>query len=156
MLTSKKETQSFLGVAGFWRLNIPDDSFIVNPLQVVLKKNNFVWNPKQQQAFEQIKQDIACAVVLGSVRMGHGVKNMFYTGAKEKGPTWSLWQKTSGVTQDWPLGFWSRGYRETEEYYTPIEKEILAAHEGVQATSEDRYWSATYLNTSTTGAKLDV
>ncbi|RMC19330.1 hypothetical protein DUI87_03938 [Hirundo rustica rustica] len=35
-----------------------------------------------------------------------------------------------------PLGFWSRSYRGSEANYTPKEKEILAAYEGVQAASE--------------------
>ena len=30
--TSKKETQSFLGVVGFWRRHIPNYSLIVSPL----------------------------------------------------------------------------------------------------------------------------
>ncbi|KAK4810808.1 hypothetical protein QYF61_008780 [Mycteria americana] len=34
------------------------------------------------------------------------------------------------------VGFWSRGYRGSEARYTPAEKEILAAYEGVRAASE--------------------
>ncbi|XP_029820605.1 uncharacterized protein LOC115307985 [Manacus vitellinus] len=33
-------------------------------------------------------------------------------------------------------GFWSRGYKGSEASYTPTEKEILAAYEGVRAASE--------------------
>ncbi|GAB0204352.1 hypothetical protein GRJ2_002900800 [Grus japonensis] len=54
----------------------------------------------------------------------------------ENGPTWSLWQKAPGETRGQPLGFWSRGYRGSEVRYTPTEKEILAAYEGVRAASE--------------------
>ncbi|GAB0208391.1 hypothetical protein GRJ2_003304800 [Grus japonensis] len=54
----------------------------------------------------------------------------------ENGPTWSLWQKAPGETRGRPLGFWSRGYRGSEARYTPTEKEILAAYEGVRAASE--------------------
>ena len=61
---------------------------------------------------------------------------MLYTAAGENGPTWSLWQKAPGETRGRPLGFWSRGYRGSEARYTPTEKEILAAYEGVQAASE--------------------
>ncbi|GAB0210041.1 hypothetical protein GRJ2_003469900 [Grus japonensis] len=40
--SSKKETQAFLGVVGFWRMHIPNYSLIVRPLyQVTQKKNDF-------------------------------------------------------------------------------------------------------------------
>ncbi|NXK43840.1 TF29 protein, partial [Piprites chloris] len=66
--TGKKETQAFLGAIGFWRMHIPEYSQIVNPLYLVTrKKNDFQWGPEQQQAFEQIKQEIARAVALGPV-----------------------------------------------------------------------------------------
>ena len=97
--TNKKETQSFLGVVGFWRMHVPNYSLIVSPLyQVTRKKYNFVWCHEQQQTFEQIKQEMACAVALGPVRTGQDVKKILYTTAGEKGPTWSLWQRASGET----------------------------------------------------------
>ncbi|GAB0190167.1 hypothetical protein GRJ2_001482000 [Grus japonensis] len=130
--TNKKETQAFLGVVGFWRMHVPNYSLIVSPLyHVTRKKNDFKWGPEQRQAFEQIKQEIVHAVALGPVRAGPDVKNVLYTAAGENGPTWSLWQKAPGETRGRPLGFWSRGYRGSEARYTPTEKEILAAYEGV-------------------------
>ncbi|KAK4811075.1 hypothetical protein QYF61_016361 [Mycteria americana] len=45
-------------------------------------------------------------------------------------------EKAPGETRGRPLGFWSRGYRGSEACYTPTEKEILAAYEGVRAASE--------------------
>ncbi|GAB0203012.1 hypothetical protein GRJ2_002766800 [Grus japonensis] len=135
--TNKKETQAFLDVVGFWRMHIPNYSLIVSPLyHVTWKKNDFKWSPEQRQAFEQIKQEIVHAVALGPVWAGPDVKNVLYTAAGENGPTWSLWQKAPGETRGRPLGFWSRGYRGSEARYTPTEKEILAAYEGVQAASE--------------------
>uniref|UniRef100_A0A8B9FPQ9 ribonuclease H n=1 Tax=Amazona collaria TaxID=241587 RepID=A0A8B9FPQ9_9PSIT len=135
--TNKKETQAFLGVVGFWRMHIPNYSLIVSPLyHVTRKKNDFKWGPEQQQAFEQIKREIVHAVALGPVRTAPDVKNVLYTAAGENGPTWSLWQKAPGETRGRPLGFWSRGYRGSEASYTPTEKEILAAYEGVRAASE--------------------
>ncbi|GAB0209595.1 hypothetical protein GRJ2_003425200 [Grus japonensis] len=100
------------------------------------KKKDFKWGPEQRQAFEQIKQEIVHAIALGPVRAGPDVKNVLYTAARENGPTWSLWQKAPGETRGRPLGFWSRGYRGSEARYTPTEKEILAAYEGVRAASE--------------------
>ncbi|GAB0209980.1 hypothetical protein GRJ2_003463700 [Grus japonensis] len=135
--TNKKETQAFLGIVGFWRMHIPNYSLIVSPLyHVTRKKNDFKWGPEQRQAFEQIKQEIVHAVALGPVRAGPDVKNVLYTAAGENGPTWSLWQKAPGETRGRPLGFWSRGCRGSEARYTPTEKEIPAAYEGVRAASE--------------------
>ncbi|KAF1512329.1 hypothetical protein FQV20_0000740, partial [Eudyptula albosignata] len=107
--TSKKETQAFLGVVGFWRMHIPNYSLIVSPLyQVTFKgRNDFKWGPEQRQAFEQIKEEKVHAVALGPVWAGHDVKNVLYTAAGENGPSWSLWQKAPGKTRGRPLGFWS-------------------------------------------------
>ncbi|KFQ59744.1 hypothetical protein N334_13653, partial [Pelecanus crispus] len=97
--TSKKDTQAFLGVVGFWRIHIPNYSLIVSPLyQVTRKKDDFKWGPEQQQAFEQIKGEIVHAVALGPVWAGQDVKNVLSTAARENGPTWSLWQKAPGET----------------------------------------------------------
>ncbi|RMC06210.1 hypothetical protein DUI87_15640 [Hirundo rustica rustica] len=135
--TSKKETQAFLGAIGFWRMHIPEYSQIVSPLYLVTrKKNDFHWGPEQQQAFAQIKQEIAHAVALGPVRTGPEVKNVLYSAAENNGLSWSLWQKVPGETRGRPLKFWSRSYRGSEANYTPTEKEILAAYEGLQAASE--------------------
>ncbi|RMB99801.1 hypothetical protein DUI87_23578 [Hirundo rustica rustica] len=107
--TSKKETQAFLGAIGFWRMHIPEYSQIVSPLYLVTrKKNDFHWGPEQQQAFAQIKQEIAHAVALGPVRTGPDVKNVLYSAAGNNGLSWSLWQKVPGETRGRPLGFWSR------------------------------------------------
>ncbi|RMB99855.1 hypothetical protein DUI87_23633 [Hirundo rustica rustica] len=135
--TSKKETQAFLGAIGFWRMHIPEYRQIVSPLYLVTrKKNDFHWGPEQQQAFSQIKQEITHAVALGPLRTGPDVKNVLYSAAGNNGLSWSLWQKVPGETRGRPLGFWSRSYRGSEANYTPTEKEILAACEGVQAASE--------------------
>ncbi|RMB99660.1 hypothetical protein DUI87_23914 [Hirundo rustica rustica] len=121
--TSKKETQAFLGAIGFWKMHIPEYSQIVSPLYLVTrKKNDFHWGPEQQQAFAQIKQEIAHAVALGPVRMGPDVKNVLYSAAGNNGLSWSLWQKVPGETRGRPLGFWSRSYRGSEANYTPTER----------------------------------
>ncbi|KFP81747.1 hypothetical protein N311_13088, partial [Apaloderma vittatum] len=104
--TSKKETQAFLGAVGFWRMHIPNYSQIVSPLfQVTQKKNDLRWGPEQQQAFEQVKQDIIHAVSLGLVRTGQDVKNVLYTAAGQNVPDWSLRQRAPGETRGRPLGF---------------------------------------------------
>ncbi|KAF4805430.1 hypothetical protein TURU_001010 [Turdus rufiventris] len=105
---SKQETQAFLGAIGFWRIHIREYSQIVSPLYLVTrKKNNFHWSAEHQQAFTQIKQEIAPAVALGPVRMGPEIKNVLYTAAGKHSLSWSLWQKVPGESRGQPLGFWS-------------------------------------------------
>ncbi|RMC19944.1 hypothetical protein DUI87_03512 [Hirundo rustica rustica] len=94
------------------------------------------WQDGRRQIPTEIKQEIAHAVALGPVRTGPEVKNVLYSAAGNNGLSWSLWQKVPGETWGQPLGFWSRSYRGSEANYTPTEKEILAAYEGVQAASE--------------------
>lgn len=135
--TSGEEMQEFLDVVGSWQMHIPNYSHIVAPLcQVASRRNIFRWGPAQQQAFEQVKQEITHAMALGTVRVGQDVTTVLYTAAGEKGPTWSLWQKVPREARGQPLGFWSRGYQGSESCYTLLEKEILAAYEGIQAAAE--------------------
>ncbi|KFP16636.1 hypothetical protein Z169_05213, partial [Egretta garzetta] len=104
--TSKKEIQAFSGVVGFWRMHIPNYSLIVSPLyRMTQKKNDFKWGPEQRQDFEEIKQEIVHVVALGPVFAEQDVRNVLYTTARENGPTWRLWQKAPGETQDQTLGF---------------------------------------------------
>ncbi|GAB0209828.1 hypothetical protein GRJ2_003448500 [Grus japonensis] len=105
--------------------------------------NFIIWGNKAE-VFEKekkiiqilLKAGFAINQTIGPVRAGPDVKNVLYTAAGENGPTWSLWQKAPGETRGRPLGFWSQGYRGSEARYTPTEKEILAAYEGVRSASE--------------------
>ncbi|TRZ06695.1 hypothetical protein HGM15179_020413 [Zosterops borbonicus] len=104
--TSKRETQAFLGAIGFWRMHIPEYSQIVSPLCLVThKKDTFQWGPEQQQAFAQIKQEIAHAVALGPVRTGPDVKNVLYSVARRhekwKEANWQHRGKPIWAAEDW-------------------------------------------------------
>ncbi|RMC21537.1 hypothetical protein DUI87_02403 [Hirundo rustica rustica] len=78
-------------------MHIPEYSQIVSPLYLVTrKKNDFHWGPEQQQAFAQIKQEIAHAVAFGPVRTGLDVKNMLYSAAG-----------SHGANQKWKAAVWS-------------------------------------------------
>lgn len=50
------EVRSFLGLAGYYRQFIQDFSKIVVPLTHLTKKEmKFVWDKKQQEAFDMLK-----------------------------------------------------------------------------------------------------
>ncbi|TRZ05876.1 hypothetical protein HGM15179_021232 [Zosterops borbonicus] len=85
-------------------MHIPEYSQIVSPLYLVThKKNNFHWGPEPQQAFAQIKQEIAHAVALGPVRTGPDVKNLLYSAARNNGTNrkWkaAIWSPTRQVAE---------------------------------------------------------
>jgi len=63
-------------------MHILDYSLIVNSFYQVIQKNNFTRSPEQQQAVEQIKEEIVHAVALGPVHTGQDAKNMLYTAAE--------------------------------------------------------------------------
>lgn len=76
----KTETQAFVGRLGFWRMHSAHYSQLVRPLyRASQKKNRFEWGFEQRRGFEQIKEEIACAVALGPVRTGPALQNILYT-----------------------------------------------------------------------------
>lgn len=59
------------------------------------KKNDFKWSPEQQEAFEQMKQEIVHAVAIGLTRTGHVVLNLNFTilggtNFQSSGESWRL------------------------------------------------------------------
>ncbi|RMC00195.1 hypothetical protein DUI87_22797 [Hirundo rustica rustica] len=109
-------------------MHIPEYSQIVSPLYLVTrKKNDFHWGPEQQQAFAQIKQEIAHAVALGPVRTGPDVKNVLYSAAGNNGLSWSLWQKVKKANWQ-PRGkpIWAAD--EWKDITTRVEKLHVKVH----------------------------
>ncbi|KAF4804668.1 hypothetical protein TURU_005640 [Turdus rufiventris] len=59
--TSKKETQAFLGVIGFWRMHIPKYSQILSHLYLITrKKNDFHWGAEQASLCADQAGDHSC------------------------------------------------------------------------------------------------
>ena len=55
--TNKKETQSFLGIVGFWRMHVPNYSLFVSPLyQVTWKKNDFIRGPDSSRLLSRLSR----------------------------------------------------------------------------------------------------
>jgi Reverse transcriptase (RNA-dependent DNA polymerase) len=53
---NKKEVQKFLGFTNYYRHFIKDFSKIAKPLTSLTGNEQWVWNPNQQTAFEEIKK----------------------------------------------------------------------------------------------------
>ncbi len=62
--TKKKELQSFLGFTNFYRHFIKDYSKIVKPMTQLTGNDTWKWGKAQQEAFEQLKRQLAEDVVL--------------------------------------------------------------------------------------------
>ncbi|XP_071921751.1 uncharacterized protein [Coffea arabica] len=59
------EVRSFLGLAGYYRRFIKDFSKIAGPMTELTKKNNkFIWTPKCESSFQELKKRLTSAPVL--------------------------------------------------------------------------------------------
>ncbi len=61
---TKKELQSFLGFANYYRRFIKDFSHIAHPLHRLTGNDEWEWKEEQQAAFEALKRAITEAPVL--------------------------------------------------------------------------------------------
>ena len=65
-LTSKREVQQFLGLANYYRRFIADFARISRPLHKLTEKNmKFEWSPDCQSAFEDLRNRLVNAPILG-------------------------------------------------------------------------------------------
>lgn len=157
--TSKKGIQAFLGAVGFWRMHIWDYSQIFSPLyQVTQEKNDLKWGPEQQQAFEQIKQEMVLPVALGPIWCftPHTVWDMC--------STWQLGRMTfleelvrryleRPEADLWVLQL---GYKGSEACYAPAEKRSWHLWRGLNCLRSDWYQSIVPFGAPTASAGQDV
>jgi ABC-type arginine transport system ATPase subunit len=62
--TNIKQIRAFLGMVGYYHDMWPHCSHILAPLTELMGKKTFVWEDKQQQAFEEMKALIATDALL--------------------------------------------------------------------------------------------
>jgi hypothetical protein len=71
--TTALEIQSFLGLAGYYRQFIKDFSKIAKPISKLLEKNKALeWAAECQASFEELRNRLTSAPVLGCVLMQEG------------------------------------------------------------------------------------
>lgn len=120
--TCKKDVQSFLGFANFYRCFIKDFAKLATPLNRLTGLNAWTWSAEEQLSFENLKTAITRAPVLGTPR-DHGRflvrcdASQFAVGAEL-----SQWQD-----DHWkPIAFLSRALTPPQRNYEVYDRELLA------------------------------
>ncbi len=65
-LPTVRQVKAFLGLTGYYRRFVPNYSLIAGPLFECLTKDGFVWGPRQQEAFEKLKDALTREPILQS------------------------------------------------------------------------------------------
>ena len=121
--TNTKEVHSFLSTANYYLKFVPHFSQLAEPLRTMLKKDStFHWNDRCQNAFEQIKQEIASHRVLAHFDThSHTIVSTDASGI-------ALGAVLSQVQhgKERPIAFASRTLQPAERAYSVGEREALA------------------------------
>jgi hypothetical protein len=129
---NKKQVQSFLGVAGYYRRYLPHYSEIARPLNELLKKGRkFQWSEEAEDAFIDLKSRLASRPILRPPDFDKPFcmavdASQFCVGA-------CLFQMVGEVRH--PVCYFSRKLLANEVRYSTIEKEALALVVSVRAFS---------------------
>lgn len=120
---SPKDIKSFLGLVSYYRRFIPDFSKIAKPLTLLLKKDSpFLWENKQQLAFDELKHKLTSAPVL--IYPDFSKPFILTCDASNHAIGAVLSQGPDG--QDRPIAYASRTLNKSESNYSTTEKELLA------------------------------
>ena len=119
---SKKDVQSFLGFANFYRRFIAGYSKIATPLNKLTGQSEWTWGPEQKEAFEQIKIAMTTAPVLAIPNDNDEFKvecnaSKFAVGAE-------LAQKQEGKWRT--IAYLSKSLSPAERKYEIYDREMLA------------------------------
>ncbi len=120
--TKKKELQSFLGFTNFYRRFIKNYSKIVKPMTQLTGNDAWKWGRAQQEAFEQLKKQLAEDVVL-AIPTNEG-RFRVEADASEGAVGAVLSQEQEGKWR--PVSFLSKSLSVTERNYEIYDKELLA------------------------------
>ncbi|XP_070022382.1 uncharacterized protein [Nicotiana sylvestris] len=122
--TSIKGIKGFLGLIGYYRRFIKGYGIIVRPLNDLLKKGNFQWNPTTTTAFQDLKLAITSALVLALPDFSK--EFTVETDASGGGIRAVLAQDNK------PIAFFSKGLSDKNKALYVYERELLALVFAVQ------------------------
>ena len=128
----KRDVQSFLGFANFYRRFIEGFAKVAHPLHVLVGKKEWKWGDDQQKAFEHLKQLLTSAPILhipndeGPFRV-EADSSDFAMGA-------ILSQEQEGKW--WPITYQSKALSKVECNYEIHDKELLAIIQALEEWSQ--------------------
>jgi hypothetical protein len=117
--TTTKQLRSFIGIVNYYRDMWIRRSHILAPLtKLVSKKQKFVWEKEQQDAFETIKKIISKETLL--VYPNFNEPFQIHTDASHR-------QLGAVISQKgMPIAFWSKKPKDAQVHYTTTERELLS------------------------------
>ena len=123
------QVRAFLGLVGYYRRFIKNFSRIATPLYKLLQKNAiFVWNPEQQEAYEELKKKILTKPIVGYPDFQLPFR--LYTDASNLGLGAVLAQIQDG--RERIICCASRTLTKSEVNYSTTKKECLAVVWGIK------------------------
>ena len=124
-----KELQAFLGMTGYYRQYIPDYATIAKPLtQLIGKDTLWRWGEEAQGAFDQLKEGLTTAPVLGYPDPGKTY--ILDTDASAVGVGAVLSQVQEG--QERVIAYFSKTLSPAERNYCVTRRELLAVIKSVK------------------------
>ncbi|KAK7096005.1 hypothetical protein V1264_005353 [Littorina saxatilis] len=128
---TKKQVQSFLGLAGYYREFIPNFAAITAPLSDMTRKgcpNRILWGPAQEKAYQTVRDLMSRDPVL---RLPDTAKEFILrTDASDEGIGAMLMQEHGG--KPFPVSYASKKLSGAEKNYSTMEKECLAIVWGIK------------------------
>ena len=123
---SKEDISRFLGLLNFFRSFLPNAALLLQPLTSLMKKREvFVWEKSQQDAFQQAKQALLYAVILQHLSPTAQVQlNTDASGTQVRA---ALMQRENGQQPWFPVTFYSKGLNSAQKKYSTFDRELLAA-----------------------------
>ena len=121
--TNKKQLQSFLGLAGYYRKFLPHFAQISNCLTNLLKKGTkFVWDNETEAAFLELKSRLASRPILRPPDFTRPF--CIAVDASDVAIGACLFQEIEGIEH--PIAYYSKKLNNHQKNYSVVEKEALS------------------------------
>lgn len=130
------ELRRFIGMINFYHRNLPRAAEIQVPLNAYFKKSRkndlteIIWNAEAEQAFEEIRKDLANAALLVHPRAGAELRLL--TDASDVAAGAVVEQRSADGTCWEPLAFFSQKFSPAQQKYSAYDRELTAMYLAVK------------------------
>lgn len=126
--SNKKQLQSFLGFANYYRRFIKDYSTIARPLTNLTGHKEWNWNEETQRAFDQLKAQFVQQPILHMPQDDGKWRVEVDASQEAMGAILSQHQKNEWVT----IAYWSKAFTPAERNYDTYNREVTALISALQ------------------------